>query len=526
MQVSRANNTTADTDNSEPLLALLGGLPLAIAQAGAYLQESGVGLTTYLSFYEQQWSELMESDHLADTPLQDYPDRSVWTTWAISYQAIRDKHEATANLLLVWSFLDNKDLWHSLFAAACRRSPVTAKMLSWWIGDIASNELAFSRAMQLLRNYSFVESVGKMASYAIHPVLHRWAYHSQGKQLEKELGRVAVNVIGWAVPDQSDTNQSAFQSRLLPHAQGCSLWMLNRKPRQGLGGPKQRELCFGEGEKDQTLLVAIRRMGVLYANQGQFAEAASLHEQTLRGKEEVLGSNHILTLETVGSLGNVYMYQGKLEEAEHMFKRALQGFDEVLPPKHALRLRTIGNLGMVYKKRGKLVDAEPLLTQVLQEMEETLGPKHISTLISYNNLGLLYKNQDKLAEAEHMLELALRGKEETLGLSHPSTLQTIGNIGIVYYKQSKAMEAEHMYQRALRGKEDVLGSSHKETLETVANLGNLYIDQGKLLEAEHMYKRAFEGFVEVLGPSNALTQETFNKLADVRRRQAHFLETD
>jgi hypothetical protein len=76
-------------------------LPLAIAQAGAYLPESGVGLATYLRFYEQQWSELMQSDHLAGTPLQDYLDRNVWTTWAISYQAIRNKHEDTANLLLL-----------------------------------------------------------------------------------------------------------------------------------------------------------------------------------------------------------------------------------------------------------------------------------------------------------------------------------------------------------------------------------------------------------------------------------------
>jgi hypothetical protein len=58
-----------DTPESEQLLALLDGLPLAIAQAGAYLQESGVELTTYLRFYEEQWSELMELDHLADAPL-------------------------------------------------------------------------------------------------------------------------------------------------------------------------------------------------------------------------------------------------------------------------------------------------------------------------------------------------------------------------------------------------------------------------------------------------------------------------
>jgi hypothetical protein len=39
----------------------------------------------------------MASDHLADAPLQDYPNRSVWMTWAISYHTIRKKNEATAN---------------------------------------------------------------------------------------------------------------------------------------------------------------------------------------------------------------------------------------------------------------------------------------------------------------------------------------------------------------------------------------------------------------------------------------------
>jgi tetratricopeptide (TPR) repeat protein len=507
------------------LLQLLDGLPLAIAQAGAYLQESGVGLETYLRFYEQQWSELMESNDQGDTPLQDYPDRSVWTTWAISYQAIRHKHEHTAKLLLLWSFLDNNDLWHGLLAVACEASAGAARMLSAWVGEIASSELAFSRAIQLLRNYSLVEAVEATASYATHPVVHRWAYHYQGKQSGKELGQIAVIAVGWAVPNQSVTNLSALQRRLLPHAQACSSWVLKSEPGRGLEGSEQRELCFEEGEEVQTLLVAIRNIGVLYAGQGKLAEAALLHELALRGKEEVLGPKHILTLETVGSLGNVYMNQGRLAEADHTIKRALQGFDNMLPPKHASRLRTFGNLGMVYKKQGKLADAEPIFEQVLQEMEETLGPKHISTLVALNNLGNLYKNQDKLAEAEHMLGRALRGKEETLGPNHPSTLQTIGNIGIVYKKQGKLAEAEQMYQWALRGKEEVLGPRRIETLETVGNLGNLYVEQDKLPEAENMYKRALEGFVEALGTGHASTQQIVIELNAVRRRQGKFEET-
>ena len=50
-----------DLVESERLLSLLNGLPLTIAQAGAYLQESGMGVGTYLWFYEQQWKELIKS---------------------------------------------------------------------------------------------------------------------------------------------------------------------------------------------------------------------------------------------------------------------------------------------------------------------------------------------------------------------------------------------------------------------------------------------------------------------------------
>jgi hypothetical protein len=141
----------------------------------------------------------MELDHLDDDPLQDYPGRSVWTTWAISYQAIHNKHKYTANLLLLWSFLDNKDLWHGLFAAACKRSTVAARMLSGWVGDIASSEVKFSRAMQLLHKYSLLEEASgatETTSYATHLVVHQWAHHSQGKRFATELSRLAVVTVG------------------------------------------------------------------------------------------------------------------------------------------------------------------------------------------------------------------------------------------------------------------------------------------------------------------------------------------
>ncbi|ORY02205.1 hypothetical protein BCR34DRAFT_493307 [Clohesyomyces aquaticus] len=486
----------------EQLLTLLDGLPLAIAQAGAYLQESGVGLTTYLRFYEHQWRKLMESNHLADAPLQDYPDRSVWMTWAISYQAIRDKHEATANLLLLWSFLDNRDLWHGLFAAACRNSTIAASLLSAWIGDIASSELDFGQAMQLLRNYSLVEKVAETTSYATHPVVHRWAHHSHGKCFAIELSQLAVVTVGSAVPHSSTRDYFTLQRRLLPHVQACSRRIVKSRADWWLIINKGNDRDLDNDEKEKAVLTAIHLLGLLYADQGKLGEAEQMYERALRGYEEALGPTHTSTLDTVNNLGNLYADQGKLGEAEQMYERALRGKEEALGPTHTSTLDTVNNLGNLYKNQGKLGEAEQMYERALRGKEEAVGPTHTSTLQTVNNLGILYKNQGKLGklgEAEQMYERALRGKEEALGPTHTSTLDTVNNLGNLYKNQGKLGEAEQMYERALRGKEEALGPTHTSTLDTVNNLGALYADQGKLGEAEQMYERALRGYEEALG---------------------------
>ena len=75
----------------------------------------------------------------------------------VFYNAIRKRDEATTNVLLLWSFLDNKDLWRGLFTAACKASADTTRILTEWIGEIASSKLEFAQAMRLLRNYSLIE---------------------------------------------------------------------------------------------------------------------------------------------------------------------------------------------------------------------------------------------------------------------------------------------------------------------------------------------------------------------------------
>ena len=219
----RANRSGTDAVEREALLKLLDGLPLAVAQAASYLRQSGIGVGKYIELYEQQWKGLMESQDRAGTLLRDYPERSIWTTWMISYHAIRAKSMATANLLLLWACLDNKDLWYGLLAEA--RGAV-AGYLSEWLPGVVDSEVDFIAAMQLLHSYSLAEGVQDVASYATHPVVHRWAFNIQDEEQRAVFTRLAIVVVGWAVPDMSKKGYSGMQRRLLAHAQQCYQWVI------------------------------------------------------------------------------------------------------------------------------------------------------------------------------------------------------------------------------------------------------------------------------------------------------------
>jgi tetratricopeptide (TPR) repeat protein len=384
----------------------------------------------------------MESHDRSGFLLLDYPERSVWTTWTISFKAIKAKNRAATNLLLLWAFLDNKDLWHGLLHAA------TASAEHWpeWLHVMAANELRFVEAIKLLQSYSMIERVEDLRSYTTHPVVHRWASYIQDDDQREEFMQLAVMVVGLSVSDDSTKEYWILQRRLLPHADSCSHWILTElKPLYRREGHFDKE-STEEVKNISVVLNATHLLGYLYANQRKLKEAEEMYQLALKGSETALGPNHISTLTTVNNLGFLYkdqglLYkdQGKLKEAEEMYQRALKGSEKALGPNHASTLTTVNYLAFLYKDQGKLKEAKEMFQRALKGSEKALGPDHTSTLTTVNNLGflykdqgLLYKDQGKLKEAKEMFQRALEGSEKALGLDYSSTLTTVNNLGYLY----------------------------------------------------------------------------------------------
>ncbi len=472
----------------------------------------------------------MAGDDWDETPLQDYPNRTVWTTWAISYQAVQEKHEGTARLLLLWSFLDNKDLWYDLFAKACSASAETAKLLLEWIGDISTDELTFSRAMKLLRSYSLIEELEATTSYAAHPLVHLWAFHYRGKHQASRLGYLAVITMGGAIYSMCKEPFkiiSALQRRMLPHAQAVlplALEQLSRCSEDDIAlldaaldlgrlltGTKKfaeakeilsqllqvREENFGS--KHHGTLVVHFLLGTTYLHWHNFGKAERAYERVLDETENAFERQDPLVLDTINNLGEAYISQGKQPKAEQLYKRVLQDVGDCLWWKNKNLKLMVSSLSFLYVCQGKLLEAEHLLKQGLKEDEEPVGSQDEDTLRMAQALGDVYRRQGKLKDAEKVLNWTLQGCEETLGPDNYLTLNALEFMGKLYWGQGKFEEAKQMFQRYLQGCKDQHGYNHPETSMALCNLGITYGRQGKLIEAERTLKQSLQGLEEVFG---------------------------
>ncbi|RDW56928.1 HET-domain-containing protein [Coleophoma crateriformis] len=486
-----ANTSGRDGLNTDPhairLAEKLDGLPLALATTGAYLKQSAISFSNYLRLYEKSWADLQKKS----PELSSYEDRTLYSTWQLSFDNVKARNSLSANLLRFWAYFDNQDIWYELLQHS------DYDKLDW-IKELVEDEMTFENAVRVLSDHGLVEvemssqEQNESGGYSIHGCVHSWAIHVLNREWDYKLAKAAIKSVASHIPGDEAIRPWLTQRRLLQHAARCSFVVLNSLV------------------TEDNIEWALHVLGNLYSDQGKLTQAEEMYERALKGYEKALGPDHTSTLNTVNNLGLLYADQGKLVQAEEMYERALKGTEKALGPDHTSTLST-----------GKLVQAEEMYERALKGKEKALGPDHTSTLNTVNNLGTLYADQGKLVQAEEMYERALKGTEKALGPDHTLTLNTVNNLGLLYTDQGKLVQAEEMYERALEGYEKALRPDHTLTLHTVANLGLLYKDQGKLVQAEEMYERVLEGYRKTLGSENISTLDTLSELGSLFEIQSN-----
>ncbi|CAG8982451.1 hypothetical protein HYALB_00013982 [Hymenoscyphus albidus] len=311
------------------ILDRLQGLPLALTQAGAYLRETSITLSDYIKHYNHTWDTLMQ--HQDEFPLQEYLDRTILTTWKMSYNQVVAQNQDAAGLLRLWAFLDHTDLWYEMVSSALQLLPELDIAVSDWLLQVARSQLKFLSAMRILSRYSLVDSREGTASHSMHAVLHKWCFLLSEGSERKDLSIAAIGMVALTVPSESAYKDRLLQRRMLPHL--LYIYPFARDNRWA-----QWDIIDGNHQG-----WIFSQLAMIFGDQDKLVEAEQMYQRALQGYKKALGPDHTSTLNTVNNLGNLYSDQGKLVEAEQMYQRALQGKEKALGPDHTSTLNTVNN---------------------------------------------------------------------------------------------------------------------------------------------------------------------------------------
>jgi tetratricopeptide (TPR) repeat protein len=308
-----ARSGATDDQAAGQVAALLGWLPLALEQAGAYVRETRLPLAGYL----ERLRRLPTLTMAKGRPRDREPADTVATTWQVSIERVRPIPDAVA-LLEVCAFLGPEKIPRSLFSQRLDPQAVKLKVL-------ADDPFALDEAVGGLRRFGLVKASEQ--TLTVHRLIQQVVRARLAAPDRQSAITSVVELLAAAFPSSShelrDPTQWPRCAQLLPHLMAAA-------------GHAQEA-----GIARATTAALLRRGGSYLERRGEYAAARRLSERALTLTEVAYGPDHLKVAYALDGLGYVLRVQGDLAGAQTAYERALaisQGRPGSRPAPSGLRL--------------------------------------------------------------------------------------------------------------------------------------------------------------------------------------------
>jgi tetratricopeptide (TPR) repeat protein/transcriptional regulator with XRE-family HTH domain len=528
----------ADRANAEGICRMLDGLPLALDQAAAYIEEKQSGLEAYQKLYQTHREALLKQRGAFSK--REYP-HSVATTWSLSFSQLDQAENASAaDLLRLCAFLYPDGIPESLIIAGVGNSIANLQ-------QFARDPLLLDHAIRTLRRYSLLRRNPETRQITMHRLVQTVLKDVMDKETHRAWAERAVCVMSEAFPRVEFATWPTCQA-YLPHALLCA------------------DLIE---QWDMQLLEAAQlldRTAHYLLDHARYTQAETLCRRALSIRESMQGAEHLDTARTVHLLAIVCAAQSKYDAAEPLFQRALALYEQVAEsePYDAEVAKVLSGLAILYDDQGKyelsrplhlralalyeaqsnpdaiemseclsnlalhyfdLAEydlAEPLYLRALAIQEHAPNPNHPGYAHTLHNLAALYFRRGKYEQAERYFLQALAIREQALGPFHPRVAATINNLAVVYERQNNLSKAEHFYLRALAIREQTLSPTHTDVANSLHNVATCYLLQGKYEQAEAHYLRSLAIHEQSFGPDHPYVAQNLNGLGRLYGAQGQY----
>jgi tetratricopeptide (TPR) repeat protein len=519
-----------DEHDLKELASILEYMPLAIVQAAAYIQEKGPRYSVRQYIRKFQWNEKQKTSLLnyEAGQLRRDPEakNSIVNTWQISFDDIREKSPASADLLSLMSYFDRQGIPEEVLKVQTLEEKIQDSMRQSGDDGVRDNEKdedekirddsvseaisdgLFEEAVERLRSYSFVSIGEDGQTFEMHGLVQlatrKWLQiHGEDEKWKARFCR-KLN----AVFPTSDHKNWGWCEMLFPHAKSAEM----QRPVEATAAREWAQL--------------LRKAGCYALIRGNYREAERMCEKSAVTLAKILSGEDVETLSSLAFLASTYWSQGRWTESEKLEVQVMEITRKVLGEGHPDTLRSMANLALTYRDQGRWTEAEQMNIQVIDTSRKLLGEEHPDTLTCMANLATIYWNQGQWTDAENRFMQVIEISQRLLGEEHPNTLTNMANLASTYQSQGRWKESEKINLHVIESRKRVLGEEHPDTLTSINNLASMYWSQGRWTDAEKMQVQVMETGRKVLGEEHPDTLTSMNNLASTYWNQGRWTDAE
>ena len=512
-----------DEQAARALAGALGGLPLALEQAGAYTQASGGTLAGYLVLFQRRRGDLLARGGPAGYP------GTVATTWALAFAQLEESAPAAAGLLRLLAYCAPEAIPLRLLLQP--RPGLTddlAQAVAEVLAPLMDDELVAGDAVAALQEYSLARPAGDRAVS-----VHRLVQAVTADQMPADLGEAwrhaAAVLIEAALPgDPGQPGAWPVFAALLPHAQAALAADSDGMTRIASYLAQSGNYTAARETWQEVLSARIQNLGrehpdTLLARSdvalwtGAAGDAAGARDQLaalVPVYERVLGPEHPHTLTARANLAVWIREEGHAAEARDQFAALLPIRARVLGPEHPETLSTRTNLAYVTGEAGDAAAARDQLAELVSACERVLGPEHPQTLSARFNLATWTGEAGDAAAARDQLAELVPTYERVLGPEHPETVKARAGVAAEAGRAGDAAGARDQLATLVSVYERVFGPEHPETLKARAGVAGWTAKAGNAEWARDQFAALLPIEERVLGPEHPETLTTRASLAN------------
>ncbi|WP_422740676.1 tetratricopeptide repeat protein [Micromonospora sp. WMMD729] len=518
-------------DGAVELAADLGYLPIALAQATAYIRERHISCAEYRH-------ELADRRNRLNTLLPDpsvLPDEHgtrLDATWSMSLDAVDRMEPAglAAPILYMAGLLDP-----NAFPAGLFTTPAALTHLSRATGStqvVTPNQIR--QALHHLHRYHLITLDISTDSLQMHALVQRAIRDHSDPDRTRRSGSATANALLQTWPDTERETATTALLRANATALRQHLGSLLHTPRihpvlfrtgVSLGGTGQVAAAVDHfrslhqiaerhlGPDHPDTLAARNELARWRGRAGDPVGAAKDYEELLADRLRLLGGDHPQTLATRNSLAAWRGASGDATGAATAFAALLTDQARVLGLEHRQTLTTRNNLAYQRGEAGDAAGAAHAFSELLTDQARILGPDDPETLVTRSNLARFHRIKGDISGALDQLTALLPDMRRILGPDHPDTMVVRHRIADISGIAGDPTRAVATYAELLTDRIRILGPDHPHTLTNRHNLARYQGIAGDPVGAAVALADLLGDQNRVLGPDHPDTLTTRRELA-------------